>query len=77
MKRIALLLALAALLMSSCAATHYTVRTVTGYVPPQDDARTSCTAAQLLVPVLPADSVWARCEWWQSEIGRASCRERV
>jgi len=69
MKRIIPFLTLALLpMLASCAypAPHYTVRPVTGYIPPQDDARTLCTVAQILVPVLPSDSVWARCEWWQS-----------
>jgi hypothetical protein len=65
MKRVVTTSALAALLMTSCGAAHYNVKAVTGYVPAQDDAGASC-ATPLLVPAAPSDSVWARCEWWQS-----------
>lgn len=65
MKRIAAAAALVAVTLASCGAAHYTVRPVTGYVPAQDDGDLTCTAP-LLVPVSPTDSVWARCEWWQS-----------
>jgi hypothetical protein len=64
MKRVVTTSALAALLMASCAATHYTVRPVTGYVPAQDDGG-NCVVA-ILIPVAVTDSVWARVEWWQS-----------
>ena len=65
MKRIIAVAALVALTVTSCAATHYSVRPVTGYVQPNDDAGASC-ATPLLIPVPAADSVWARCEWRQS-----------
>lgn len=68
MKRIALLMLLAAMpLLASCAypAAHNAVRPVTGYIPAQDDADLTCLSP-LLSTVSPTDSVWARCEWWQS-----------
>jgi hypothetical protein len=52
-------------MLTSCAATHYTIRPVTAYVPAQDDGDLTC-AAPLLIPAAVTDSVWARAEWWQS-----------
>jgi hypothetical protein len=68
MKRITLA-ALALLCVSGCAqaGTHNTVKAVTGYVPAQDDTA-KCGQPPFPITVSPADSVWARCEWWQSGV---------
>ena len=72
MKRLAAVTALVAL--TSCAhvppaqgATHYTVRPVTGYVTLNDDMGATCTVP-VPIPAMVADSVWVRCEWWQSAV---------
>jgi hypothetical protein len=66
----ALLAAVCMLLLASCAypAPHYGVKPVTGFIRPNDDARLDCSAAEVLLPVAATDSVWARCEWWQSGV---------
>jgi hypothetical protein len=70
MRRILAVAALVAL--TSCAhvppagaTAHYAIRPVTGYVSLNDDASPTCAT---VIPVLAsiADSVWVRCEWWQS-----------
>lgn len=68
MKKPVVLLALLLIpMLASCAypAAHNTVRPVTGYIPAQDDGDKTCLSP-LLAAVSVADSVWARCEWWQS-----------
>jgi hypothetical protein len=46
-------------------APHYAVRSVTAYVSVNDDAGATC-AVPLLIPAMVSDSVWVRCEFWQS-----------
>ena len=69
MKRVVLLFSLLSVpLLASCAypAAHNTVRPVTGYIRPVDDWRTDCVGPEQLLAAAVNDSVWARCEWWQS-----------
>jgi len=70
MKRAVLfVVVLLSLVATSCAypAAHYGVKAVTGYVQPLDDGDLSCVT-HLFVSVAVSDSVWARCEWWQSGV---------